>query len=132
MKSFNEFKVELEEAKKHTVPKTEKEKDLAALAEPKDKITHADVLKGRGVTKEGVEMKSYAQLIKELEEAKKDDYWDFKDLKDEPKSNRRFVAGTRYGGSAQKDEPEQDDEDDAPAVKRGRGRPAGSKSGARH
>lgn len=40
------------EGKPHTVPKTEKEKKLAALAHPKDKITHADVLKGRGVMKE--------------------------------------------------------------------------------
>lgn len=40
------------EGKSHTVPKTEKEKKLAALAHPKDKITHADVLKGRGVMKE--------------------------------------------------------------------------------
>lgn len=299
---------DLEEGKEHTVPKTEKEKDLAAIAEPKDKITHADVLKGRGVTKEGVELdeeqldeisketalsyrdkaqkrldisktilkrnernkssqakeydkmsdadkakhkdlydteqgtmskniakhgadvkkreagiaratskltkegveldekqldelskdtlnsyvkkanasqkaagdrmdahhrlygdgndkefdkaqsthykramgkgkamgrgvnpfqeevqlKTFSQLMAELDEAKKDDYWDFKDLKDEPKSTTRKVAGTRYGGSAQKDEPEQDDNDDKPAEKRGRGRPAGSKSGARH
>ena len=43
------------EAKAHTIPKTDKEKKLAAIAEPKDKITHADVLKGRGVTREGVE-----------------------------------------------------------------------------
>lgn len=41
-----------EATKTHTVPKTEKEKKLAALAEPKDKITHADVMAGRGVTKE--------------------------------------------------------------------------------
>lgn len=32
-------------------PKTEKEKSLAALAHPKDKITHKDVLVGRGVLK---------------------------------------------------------------------------------
>jgi heat shock protein HspQ len=39
-----------------THPKTEKEKKLAALAEPKDKITHKDVLVGRGVlNKEEVE-----------------------------------------------------------------------------
>lgn len=37
------------EAKAHTVPKTEKEKSLAALANPKDKITHKDVMVGRGV-----------------------------------------------------------------------------------
>ena len=45
---------EMKEAKSHTVPKTAKEKDLAALAHPKDKITHADVMVGRGVKKEGV------------------------------------------------------------------------------
>ncbi len=38
--------------KSHTVPKTDKEKKLAALASPKDKITHKDVLVGRGVVKE--------------------------------------------------------------------------------
>jgi hypothetical protein len=37
--------------KEHTVPKTAKEKSLAALAAPKDKITHKDVLVGRGVLK---------------------------------------------------------------------------------
>lgn len=37
-----------EEKKQHTTPKTEKEKKLAALAEPKDKITHKDILVGRG------------------------------------------------------------------------------------
>lgn len=46
-----------EEAKTHTVPKTAKEKDLAAIAEPKDKITHADVLVGRGVKKEEMSSK---------------------------------------------------------------------------
>lgn len=46
----------LEEGKTHTVPKTEKEKDLAAAAEPKDKITHKDVLVKRGVlSKEEIE-----------------------------------------------------------------------------
>ena len=34
-----------------THPKTPKEKSLAALAHPKDKITHKDVLVGRGVLK---------------------------------------------------------------------------------
>ena len=37
--------------KQHTVPKGDKEKKLAALAHPKDKITHKDVLVGRGVLK---------------------------------------------------------------------------------
>ena len=39
------------ESKKHTTPKSDKEKKLAALAHPKDKITHKDVLVGRGVLK---------------------------------------------------------------------------------
>jgi hypothetical protein len=39
------------ESKKHTSPKSHKEKKLAALAHPKDKITHKDVLVGRGVLK---------------------------------------------------------------------------------
>ena len=47
----------ISEKKAHTVPKTDKEKDLAALAEPKDKITHADVMTGRGVKKEEKEDK---------------------------------------------------------------------------
>ena len=57
--------------------------------------------------------------------AEGDDYWDFKDLKDEPKSRTIKVAGTRYGGSAQKDDDEETT--DKPAgEKRGRGRPKGT------
>jgi hypothetical protein len=44
------------EGKAHTVPKTPKEKSLASLAHPKDKITHADVMIGRGVKKEEAEL----------------------------------------------------------------------------
>lgn len=47
-------KGKMKEGKEHTVPKSAKEKDLAALAEPKDKITHKDVLVGRGVIKKAV------------------------------------------------------------------------------
>lgn len=42
----------VDEGKAHTIPKTAKEKSLAALAHPKDKITHKDVMVGRGVVKE--------------------------------------------------------------------------------
>ena len=48
----NAQEISLLREKAHTIPKTPKEKDLAALAEPKDKITHADVMTGRGVKKE--------------------------------------------------------------------------------
>jgi len=51
----NAQEISLLREKAHTVPKTPKEKSLAALAEPKDKITHADVMTGRGVKKEEAE-----------------------------------------------------------------------------
>lgn len=46
----------LEEIAQGTTPKTAREKDLAAKAEPKDKITHKDVMVARGVAKEEVEL----------------------------------------------------------------------------
>jgi hypothetical protein len=55
-----------EETKSHTVPKTDKEKKLAALASPKDKITHKDVLVGRGVVKEE-EVEFSAEEIERIE-----------------------------------------------------------------
>ena len=51
------------EAKAHTVPKTSKEKDLAKLAPPHDKITHADVMVGRGVSKKT--MKEFVEQLAE-------------------------------------------------------------------
>jgi hypothetical protein len=60
----------IREGKAHTVPTTDKEKKLAALAEPKDKITHADVMVGRGVKREEVE---------ELDELSKDTLTNYKD-----------------------------------------------------
>lgn len=111
--------------------------DLKKLRAKKDEIV---VNKGEQVREnDNCGKKMYREFVEEMQElaeiaeAKKDDYWDFKDLKAKEKNQptSRKVAGTRYGGSAQKDEPEDDDNDDKPAVKRGRGRPAGSKSGAR-
>lgn len=59
---------EVIDEKAHTVPKTEKEKKLASLAEPKDKITHADVMTGRGVRREGFEhMDAFLKKKKEQE-----------------------------------------------------------------
>lgn len=61
-----------------------------------------------------------------VNEARGDD-WDFSDLPPEPTT--RKIAGKRYGGSAQVDEPEDDEDDSKPGVKaaKKRGRPAGSK-----
>ena len=54
------------ESAEGTVPKTPKEKALAALSEPKDKITHADVMKGRGVKKLGEGMISYSDFTDKI------------------------------------------------------------------
>lgn len=51
-KSLIEATKQVLEGKKHTLPKTEAEKDLADLASPKGKITKKDILVGRGVVKE--------------------------------------------------------------------------------
>ncbi len=60
------------EAKSHTVPKTAKEKSLAAIAEPKDKITHADVMKGRGVKEGWDEMEKSVKDWREKRKEKDD------------------------------------------------------------
>jgi hypothetical protein len=46
--------MEVMKSKEGTAPKTEKEKQLAAMSGDKKMITHGDVLKARGVTKEEV------------------------------------------------------------------------------
>jgi hypothetical protein len=55
------------EAKAHTVPKTAKEKSLAALAAPHDKITHADVMVGRGVSKKKTMKEFVEKLVESLD-----------------------------------------------------------------
>lgn len=53
---MNHKKKMSEEDKEGDTPDNEKEKSLAKLAKPFDKVTHADVLAGRGVKKEEVEL----------------------------------------------------------------------------
>jgi hypothetical protein len=48
---INSVRDVMEATKEGGIPKTDKHKDLAAKAPPHDKITHADVLVGRGVLK---------------------------------------------------------------------------------
>lgn len=60
---------EMKKESKHTIPKTAKEKKLAALAHPKDKITHKDVLVGRGVlAKEEAEKLDETSYERDLED----------------------------------------------------------------
>jgi hypothetical protein len=73
--------------KEATHPKTDKEKKLAALAHPKDKITHKDVLVGRGViAKEELELESLTEedLEEVLNKSQPAGEWikDFVDSKD--------------------------------------------------
>ena len=99
------------------------------------------------LTKEDTEVITFKQLMENISEAKIDDLKDRiaarkatqsaydKDYKPSAKSNVQKVKGHSYGAG----EEEGEDDDDtkkvskpaAPEVKRGRGRPAGSKSGAR-
>lgn len=83
----------LREAKAATTPKTPKEKSLAALAEPKDKITHADVMKGRGVTKE-----AWEDMVKAVKDA----------AKPQPNGGAGIKKGRAYGGANQKDTKEKE------------------------
>lgn len=155
---------ELEEAKPHTVPKTDKEKDLAKMAPPHDKITHADVLTGRGVKKEEMSSKEkmkrglYNKEEAELQEAMLS-YSDFQEkiamhkkagneIKDDKYTDKKAsytvidkegvgkkMTHTASGTSQEHlgNMKREDDEDDKEVKQSGkRGRPAGSKSGARH
>jgi hypothetical protein len=96
-RDYDDKKKSVKEGKEHTVPKTDKEKKLAALAHPKDKITHKDVLVGRGViAKEEVDLESLTE--EDLEEALKKsqpagewikDFVDSKDPKFAGKSKKK-------------------------------------------
>lgn len=97
------------EGKAHTIPKTDKEKSLAKLAEPKNKITHKDVMVGRGVVaneeaEQPVE-EGWDDMVKSAKDA----------LKDKPKPNggAGMKQGTRYGGGKQKDTEEKKEKSEA-------------------
>lgn len=88
--------------KKHTEPKTEKEKDLAALAAPHDKITHKDVLVGRGVVKkEEAEVEADGEQIDELSKGTLASYAK-KALDDAPEQDRRGKAMSDLAGDEAK------------------------------
>lgn len=93
--------------------------------EEESSIKPAGEKRGRG-RPAGTGKKTGAKITKSGSKNVKEasDYgWDYPEEKSAPSS--RKVAGTRYGGAAQKDD---DEETSAPATgeKRGRGRPAGS------
>ncbi len=85
---------ESEPKKNHTTPKTPKEKKLAALASPKDKITHKDVLVGRGVVKEE---KRFDSDLKEEHIVHVNDGRDYDD-KPHPKDVEHIKTGLKKHG----------------------------------
>ena len=129
-------------AEEGSAPMTAKQKSFAALAEPKDKITFADKIAGAKKEVDEVLGDVAATAMKKAisghgsnkkpaaDEGRIDDLMDKRreagKLAKPEKSGVRFVAGKAYGGSAQKDEPE-DDEDEVKADQpKKRGRPAGT------
>ena len=83
-----------------STPKTPKEKSLAALVHPKDKITHKDVLVGRGVLKkeekeqlDELSKKTLGSYIKKANARQTDDYHDAGSMDVEPE-RRDGIART--------------------------------------
>ena len=133
-----------------------KDKEFAALAEPKDKITYADKIAGakKGKKTEGNKfsgnlMKARAQGLDkadldgdgDMEKVTKGastmrEGWEemqkYLEKKEGPQSKggEGKKAGTRYGGSAQKDDEEETDGEGKPVEKK-KGRPKGTGGGAK-
>jgi hypothetical protein len=133
-----------------------KDKEFAALAEPKDKITYADKIAGakKGKKTEGNKfsgnlMKARAQGLDkadldgdgDMEKVTKGastmrEGWEemqkYLEKKKGPQSKggEGKKAGTRYGGSAQKDDDEETDGEGKPVEKK-KGRPKGTGGGAK-
>jgi hypothetical protein len=134
-----------------------KDKEFAALAEPRDKITYADKIAGakKGKKTEGNKfsgnlMKARAQGLDkadldgdgDMEKVSKGastmrEGWEemqkYLDKKRGPESKGGAgkKAGTRYGGSAQQDDDEETDGEGKPVEKK-KGRPKGTGTGAKH
>lgn len=78
-----------EATKSHTVPKTDKEKKLASLAHPKDKITHKDVMVGRGVVAK--------EEVEELDELSKSTIGSYIKKASQDKADMANTTGFRAG-----------------------------------
>ena len=131
-----------------------KQKEFAALAEPKDKITYADKIAGAKKDKKTEGNKFSGNLMKARAQGKDEadldgdgdmekvtpgktmrEGWDemqkYLDKKKGPESKGGAgkKAGTRYGGSAQKDDEDTDGE--GKSVEKKKGRPKGTGGGAK-
>lgn len=119
--------------------------DKQALRDKISKRNQGVITAVKKLKKEENEMLTYSQFMEKLAESRIDDLRDKqaaereakKDAyeageKEKSKSAKRIVKGHSYGAGEDGDEDEDEKKKPSePAVKRGRGRPAGSKSGAR-
>lgn len=119
--------------------------DKQALRDKISKRNQGVITAVKKLKKEENEMLTYSQFMEKLAESRIDDLRDKqaaereakKDAyeageREKSKSAKRIVKGHSYGAGEDGDEDEDEKKKPSePAVKRGRGRPAGSKSGAR-
>ena len=134
-----------------------KQKSFAALAEPKDKITYADKIAGAKKGKKDESNKYIGNLMKARADGKDEadldgdgdmekvkpgmttmrEGWEemqkYLDKKKGPQSKggEGKKAGTRYGGSAQKDDDDEETDGEGKPVEKKRGRPKGTGGGAK-
>jgi hypothetical protein len=130
------------------------QKKFAALAEPKDKITYADkiagakkgkkdegnefsgeLVKARAQGKDSFEVDGKSYPVKEGDKSMREGWEEMQKYLEkkrgpESKGGEGKKAGTRYGGSAQKDDDEEVDGEGKPQEKK-RGRPKGTGGGAK-
>lgn len=131
-----------------------KEKSFAALAEPKDKITYADriagakkkqkdegnefsgeLVKARAQGKDNFKVDGKSYPVKEVRTSMREGWEEMQKYLEkkrgpESKGGAGKKAGTRYGGSAQKDDDEEMDGEGQAVVKK-KGRPKGTGGGAK-
>jgi hypothetical protein len=134
-----------------------KQKEFAALAEPKDKITYADKIAGAKKGKKDESNKFIGNLMKARADGKDEadldgdgdmekvskgvstmrEGWEemqkYLDKKRGPESKggEGKKAGTRYGGSAQKDDDDEETDGEGKPVEKKKGRPKGTGGGAK-
>ena len=134
-----------------------KQKSFAALAEPKDKITYADKIAGakKGKKTEGNKFsgnlaKARAQGLRQADldgdgdmekvtpgKSNMREGWEEmqkyleKKRGPESKGGEGKKSGTRYGGSAQKDDDDEETDGEGKPVEKKRGRPKGTGGGAK-
>ncbi len=151
---FTGAKQEMEEDSYNEDMLSSKQKKFAALAEPKDKITYADkiagakkkqkdegnefsgeLVKARAQGKDSFEVDGKEYPVKEGRSRMREGWEEMQKYLEkkrgpESKGGEGKKSGSRYGGSAQKDDDEETDGEGQAVVKK-KGRPKGTGGGAK-